>query len=40
MCPERTRIQALREIHRILKPEGLFLFRSHNLWSVDVVLGY
>jgi len=23
----------------VLKPEGLFLFSSHNSWSVDVVCG-
>jgi len=31
--PEKSRLQALNEVHRILKNEGLFIFSSHNrLW--------
>jgi len=31
--PETLRVKAIREIYRVLKPDGLFIFSSHNaLW--------
>lgn len=32
--PEQNRLKALREIHRILKPNGVFIFSSHNSWKL------
>jgi ubiquinone/menaquinone biosynthesis C-methylase UbiE len=30
VIPDETRLQALREIHRVLTPDGLLIFSSHN----------
>ncbi|MFD1645597.1 class I SAM-dependent methyltransferase [Haloarchaeobius litoreus] len=32
--PESGREQAMRELHRLLKPGGVFTFNSHNWWYV------
>ena len=37
IIPEENRYRALREIHRVLRPNGTFVFNSHNWWSVYVV---
>lgn len=37
IVPEENRYRALREIRRVLRPNGTFIFNSHNLWSTYVV---
>ena len=37
IAPESQRIEALREVERVLKPNGIFVFRTHNLWSTYVI---
>lgn len=32
LLPEDRRREALREIHRVLRPSGVFVFSSHNSW--------
>lgn len=34
IMPEGKRYMALLEIQRVLKPEGIFLFSTHNFWSL------
>jgi SAM-dependent methyltransferase len=34
--PEKTRLRALQEIRRVLKPEGILIFSSHNPRSIWV----
>jgi SAM-dependent methyltransferase len=36
VIPDETRYRALREIHRVLKPEGVLIFSSHNVRSILV----
>lgn len=33
IAPEENRYEALREIHRVLNPDGIFVFSSRNLFS-------
>lgn len=37
IAPEEARYEALREVHRVLKPGGVFSFSTHNLWSTYVL---
>lgn len=39
VLPKSNRIEALREIYRLLKPGGFFVFSSHNTWYLldDVI---
>ena len=37
IAPEENRYEALREVHRVLKPDGVFSFSTHNLWSTYVL---
>ena len=32
--PQERRFQAIREIRRILKKDGLFIYSSHNAWNI------
>lgn len=32
ILPKSERVEALREIHRILKPSGIVVFSTHNSW--------
>ncbi|HTW58460.1 MAG TPA: class I SAM-dependent methyltransferase [Terriglobales bacterium] len=34
VIPEEARHRALREIHRVLKPNGVLIFSSHNIRSI------
>ena len=36
--PEARRLLALREIHRVLKKNGIFVFSSHNRWWLGLPL--
>jgi SAM-dependent methyltransferase len=36
VIPDESRYRALREIHRVLKPEGVLIFSSHNVRSILV----
>jgi SAM-dependent methyltransferase len=36
VIPHESRYRALREIHRVLKPEGVLIFSSHNVRSIWV----
>jgi len=36
VIPAESRARALREIHRVLKPNGILIFSSHNMWSIFV----
>src|SRR3989338_8328332 len=39
LFPEEQRTRALHEIHRVLKPGGLFAFSSHNARFIPNSLG-
>jgi SAM-dependent methyltransferase len=34
IIPDESRYRALRELHRVLKPNGVLLFSSHNMRSI------
>ncbi len=34
--PKQKRLKALKEIYRVLKPNGVFIFSSHNSWWVPI----
>jgi len=36
VIPDESRHQTLREIHRVLRPEGILIFSSHNMWAMFV----
>jgi SAM-dependent methyltransferase len=36
VIPDESRYRALREIHRVLKPNGILIFSSHNVRSILV----
>lgn len=36
IIPGESRLKALREIHRVLKPNGILIFSSHNMRSILV----
>ena len=36
LIPDESRYQAWREIHRVLKPNGILIFSSHNMRSILV----
>lgn len=36
VVPDESRYQALHEIHRVLKPNGILIFSSHNVRSILV----
>jgi len=38
VLPQPERVQALRQIRRVLKPSGIFVFSSHNSWHPLVPL--
>ncbi|WP_255167370.1 class I SAM-dependent methyltransferase [Natrononativus amylolyticus] len=38
--PEELRYWALQEVHRVLKPDGVFAFSTHNFWSAFVIRSF